>query len=77
MEMAVPKELRYSVTDARMPGFAKPLGVASDDMVADKVVPVACFDFLLQGGPYCHGRGFVESIMLYSASCAAALLPHW
>ena len=42
VEMSVPNELRYSVTDSRMPGFAKPLGVASDDMVADKVSCLSC-----------------------------------
>ena len=37
MQTAVPPELCYSMTDPRMPMFAKPLGVASDEMVADKV----------------------------------------
>ena len=37
MQTAVPAELCYSMTDPRMPMFAKPLGVASDEMVADKV----------------------------------------
>ena len=37
MQTAVPTELCYSMTDPRMPMFAKPLGVAGDEMVADKV----------------------------------------
>ena len=38
MQIAVPPELCYAMTDSRMPMFAKPLGVASEEMVADKVI---------------------------------------
>jgi len=45
MQTAVPTELCYSMTDPRMPMFAKPLGVAGDEMVADKVETL-CNNFI-------------------------------
>ena len=45
MQTAVPPELCYSMTDPRMPMFAKPLGIAGDEMVADKVSLFNLFKF--------------------------------
>ena len=48
MQTAVPPELCYSMTDPRMPMFAKPLGIAGDEMVADKVSPCLSCEFSFQ-----------------------------